>query len=436
MSHPAQVLFAMSGLSLAVASCGDPGASTERADSVLQAASWAVGHDPAAVPQQTLDVARADPEAALVIAPLDHLGIPWDAFDGPTDAPTAPPAPWVAAIDAAIATLAADGRPFALVVSPLSPDFGTLAAEAREANGRLIVDPSAFRPCFDPATETRPEELRDRFARYVAWLANRARPAHLVVGHRLNLYEAQCGDRPWRSVLGFVGEAIARVRGLAEVAQPPGVAPFVVPNLIVGLDVEDLHGLPRKPGRCAGVALADCLATRAPQLASSWAEVLTGASAPDVVGLESYPAAVLIDAPGEDIPATYLPGAIRAVTGWAAGSTVLGTGLPGVPLATRVGTPCVTFLTSGPEQQIRWLDLAITASKAAELPFLAWRHHTDAGPTAALGSCPCSGDAAFCDHLDDLGVRADPTRTSLVEGLIDSDGAPRPALTRWRLATE
>ena len=421
---------------LALAACGDPATPEAPAPTPWIAASWAVGYDVAAVPQQTLDVSRADPEAALILAPLDHLGIPWDAFGGPSDAPNAPPAPWLDAIDAAISRLQADGRPFALVVSPLAPDFGTLAAEAREANGRLIVDPSAFRPCFDPATETRPDDLRDRFARYVAWLANRARPAHLVVGHRLNLLEAQCGDGPWRSALAFVGAAIARVRALADSEQPPGVPPFVVPTLTVGVDVEDLHGLPRRPGRCAGVALADCLAIRAPALGTAWSEALTGPSAPDLVGLESYPAAVLIDAPTAPIPASYLSGAVTAVAGWASAAAVLGTALPAVPLATRVGNPCVTFLPSDAEQQIRWLDLAIAASKAASMPFFAWRHHADAGPTATLASCPCSGDTDFCDHLGDLGPRADATRTALIEGLVDSAGAERPAFARWRLATE
>ena len=397
--------------------------------------SWAESYDRFSATSFSTSFAvpttAADAKGEAVVVSFEDLGLPSDAFSGPSDTPNAPPALWVQTIDQRVAAARADGRTVVLAISPLSTSLDTLAANTTEAGpGILRVDTSWRSTCFDPGRETNPTRLREQFARFAAWLVNRARPDMVIVGHRLNIYEARCGQAPWRGMLDFVGAAISRIRAVADLPSVPGQPVFVVPTIIAGLDVEDLYGLPSKPGRCAGMTIEACLEQRA-SLLGDFDAALGDAAAPDVVGLDAHPAAFVVARAGEEIPARYLTNVLQKLAERKV--AIIATSLPAQSLTSRQG-PCVPHYTVDDDAQRRWLDLVLAAGQTRAMPLVVWRNLGDLAKTAVVTSCPCTGDSQLCDDLASVGGAVDALRLRLVSGLVDSDGNARPALATWRAA--
>lgn len=350
------------------------------------------------------------PVEALVI-PLDTIGIPWGAFTGPENRPTELPAAWLAEVERMEGLVAEAGLPVILAISPLSPEYDTLAPEARDASGALVLNSSWRPPCYDPSTDGNPTKYRDQFAGFARWAAERFKPQSIIVGQRLNLYEATCGATAYAAVVDFAGEAARRIAASDVLTTKP--------TTIASLDVEDLYGFPKKDGRCQTGTPADCFAVRK--------ALITTLEANDVgiTGLESYPANAFADA--SQIPGNWLSLVLAQTT---KPTAIAGAELPALPLETQKGV-CTPLLSSTETQQRAFLDQVLAAADAEEMSLVAWRHLLDLQPADVVASCPCAGDFALCSHLDGLGGKRDERRLMLVGGL-GAGGDERQALTVWK----
>ena len=352
----------------------------------------------------------AHPVEALII-PLDTIGIPWSAFSGPDNRPTELPAAWLAQVENMEALVLQAGLPVVLAISPLSPEYDTLAPDARDESGALVLN-SAWRPyCYDPSADGNPIKYRDQFAGFARWAAERFKPQSIIVAQRLNLYEATCGATAYGALVDFAGEAARRIAASAALS--------IKPTTIASLDVEDLYGFPKKDGRCQSGTAADCLATRKALIATLEASDVA------VVGLESYPANAFADAAA--IPGNWLSQVLAATT---KPTAITSAELPAMPLDTPKGV-CTQLLSSNEAQQRAFLDQVLAAGDAREMSLVAWRHLLDLQPADIISSCPCAGDFALCSHLDGLGSKRDERRLMLVGGL-GTATVERQALTVWK----
>jgi hypothetical protein len=362
----------------------------------------------------TFGVSTADPISPPVfdrpiealVLPVDLIGIPWSSFSGPDNRPASLPSTWLAEIERLEALAAEAGLPLILSLSPLSPDHNTLAPLASEQSGALVLNPTWKPSCYDPSADSNPTLHRDQYAGFVVWLAERFRPAAILVGQRLNLYEANCGTSAFKAVVGFVNHAQTRLSTLAT-----------RPLTVASMDVEDLYGFPSRPGRCVTSPPKECLDTRATLLSD-----LTV----DRLGLDSSPWRAFGDL--ADVPRDWLAAVADAQT---LPALVASTGAPAMRMDAVRGA-CSPFIESDELAQRNWLDQAIGFSASEEAPFLVWRALIDQLPTAILAACPCQGDIALCTHLEGLGNRRDDRRAMLGSGLTNTDGTPRQAMTLWR----
>jgi len=352
----------------------------------------------------------ADRPIEALVLPVDLIGIPWSSFSGPDNRPTSLPSTWLAEIEDLEALAAEAGLPLILALSPLSPDHNTLAPLASEQSGALVLNPTWKPSCYDPSADSNPTLYRDQYAGFVVWLAERFQPAAILVGQRLNLYEANCGASAFEAIVGFVNHAQTRLATLE--ARPLTVAT---------IDVEDLYGFPSRPGRCVTGTPKECLATRASLLSDL---------AVDRLGLDSSPWRAFGDL--ADIPRDWLAAVADAQT---LPALVASTGAPAIRIDAARGA-CSPFIESDELAQRNWLDQAIGFSASEDAPFLVWRTLIDQLPTGILASCPCTGDVALCTHLEGLGNRRDDRRATLGSGLASADGTPRQALTLWRSLLE
>jgi hypothetical protein len=400
-------------LALALAACpdGDGGATDASADvrpggRTYLLAARAEGYDATAsrpaVP--SLTPTPADLTEALVI-PADLLGIPWAAFDGPDNRPSELPAAWLEAVTA-LETLARDsGQPIALALSPLSPEFDTLAPLASDQSGALVLNPTWKPACYDPSKDSDPLVHAGQYAGYVTWITQRFAPRFVILGQRLNLYEATCGPSAYAAVASFTALARTRLAASATVLDKP--------LTVVTVDVEDLYGFPKRPGRCATGTPSDCLAGRS--------SLLTGLDA-DALGLESYPFRAFSVA--ADIPSNWLATVADLST---LPVLIAGTALPATRLEAERGV-CVPLFESDPAAQRAWLDQVLALSSTEKSPLVVWRSLVDLLPATAA-TCPCAADFALCAHLDGLSAKSDERRPFLLSGLAD---APDGALALWR----
>ena len=378
------------------------GARAEAYDPAATAAPRPWGASLAAVP---VDLAE------VLVIPLDLYGIPWSSFSGPDNQPTDLPGPWVSAVNALKALAAERGLPIVLALTPLAPTWDTLAPEAREQSGTLILN-ATWRPnCYNPATDGNPTKWRDAYAGYVVWAVKQFSPRWVVLGQRMNRYEENCGLAPYTALLDYPAEADRRLKALED---------FTPPTTIVGVDVEDLYGYPQKPGRCVSVTPAACLAQRAALL-----EPITA----DLLGLDSYPAFALEDLAA--LPSDWL-GAVAALRPDLP-AAVIGTSLPAVSLSRRTNV-CTPLLDSSEALQSQWLDQVLATAQSRAMPFVIWRSLVDLLPADVVSSCPCAGDATLCAHFDGLGGNADDARRLTAAGLVDQDGVQRAATSLWRQA--
>jgi len=350
--------------------------------------------------------------AEAVVIPADLYGIPWMAFTH-GEQPQDLPGPWLAALTALEQAARALDRPIVLALSPLTPTWNTLAPAASDQGGSLVLNATWRGSCANPAQDVDPDRWRVAYGRYAAWMARRFEPRWVIIGQRLNRLEEACGPSMYATLQGFVAEAHARVGALTTVTPP---------TTIVTVDVEDLYGFPRKAGRCVAITPAECLAQRG--------DLLDGLEA-DVLGLESYPGAILREL--ADIPPDWL----TRVAGRRADMTpaIAGTELPAMSLSRRDGV-CVPLLESTPEAQAAWLDQVLSAADALRMPLVVWRTLGDLADPAVVGTCPCSGDPDLCFFLD--GAGGDRLKLRLVAGLLAHDGVERQAAAVWRqaMATE
>lgn len=438
--RPPRLVFALALVALALLSCSeDPAGSSDTSDtsdttpsgrSFLLAAR-AEGYDiTRARPfYATLDTltfpAPADPVSpapppdrpieALVL-PVDLLGIPWTSFNGPDNRPGSLPAPWLAELDAMAALASSTGLPLIVAISPLADTHDTLAPLASDGSGALVLNPTWKPSCYDPSADSNPTQHRDQFGGFVVWLAERLQPDAIILGQRLNLYEANCGASAFGALKGFVAHAHDRLQAASTLTTRP--------LTVVTFDVEDLYGFPAKAGRCVGATPKNCLATRAPLLADLGV---------DRLGLESHPFRALSDLSA--IPNDWLAAVAAAQPSPALPALVASTGAPAARLDAQRGA-CAPFIESSEAAQRAWLDQALAFSTAQEAPYLVWRTLIDPLPTSTLTSCPCAGTAADCTHLDGLGNRRDDRRALLSSGLSASDATARQALSLWRSLLE
>jgi hypothetical protein len=369
------------------------------------------GYDIAARYQRVLSVTAAGDPAnyEVVVVPLDQLGLPWDAFVGPDNSPPELPAAWVEAVDAMKAAAEATGKPLVLALSPLSPDFDTLAPDARDESGVLLLNSQWTASCYDPSKDPEPHRYRDRYAGFVTWVTQRFKPRWVILAQRINRYEV-CGGAAYAAVADYAGEARRRLAAL-----PAGTLDT---QTIVTVDVEDLYGFPRPGGPCDAVTAAQCFEAR---------KSLLGAVDADILGLDSYPA-VALPTLGE-MPQDWLDRVAAARPELPA--VVTGTALPPVDLFTRKGT-CQPILVSSDVIQRAWLDQVLSTAVARDMPLVVWhplQDLLDAGPASA---CPCSKSDPVCVHLEQLGAGADDLRRFVTGGLFEHDGTERIGATLWR----
>lgn len=355
------------------------------------------------------------PIEALVL-PVDLLGIPWTSFNGPDNRPGSLPAPWLAELDAMAALADSAGLPLILAISPLADTHDTLAPLASDGSGALVLNPTWKPSCYDPSTDSNPTQHRDQFAGFAVWLAERLQPDAIILGQRLNLYEANCGASAFGALKGFVAHAHDRLQAASTVT--------IKPLTIATFDVEDLYGFPAKAGRCVSATPKDCLATRA---------ALSGDLGVDRLGLESHPFRAFTDLSA--IPNDWLAAVAAAQPSPALPALVASTGVPAARLDAQRGA-CAPFIESSEAAQRAWLDQAIAFSTAQSAPYLVWRTLIDTMPTDTLTSCPCAGTVADCTHLSGLGNRKDDRRALLSSGLAASDATARQALSLWRSLLE
>ena len=388
--------------------------------------AWAEAYDAAALRPwtaslQTLDattfvprdVAPPEPRyaAEAVVIPLDTIGIPWSAFTGPDNRPITLPAPWLAEVERMEGLAAEAGLPVVLALSPLSPEYDTLAPDARDEGGQLILN-SAWRPyCYDPATDGVPTRYRDQFAGFARWAAERFSPRMVIVAQRINLYEATCGAAAYGSIVDFAGEAARRIAASEALGDKP--------ITIASVDVEDLYGFPKKDGRCQTGTAADCLAGRKALLAQLEAMDVM------VTGLESYPANAFADL--GQLPGDWLSRVLAVAT---KDTAIVGAEVPAQSMSTERGV-CSPLFAATEAQQRAFLDQVLSAGAARDMALVAWRHLTDLQPAAVVTSCPCAGDFALCSHLSGLGSKRDERRLRLVGGLVGG-ATERQAFAVWK----
>lgn len=359
---------------------------------------------------------------ALVV-PIDLLGVPWADFLGPDNAPGSLPAAWLNAVTEMRDAAEATGRPLVLALSPLNAVFDNLAPEASEEAGALVLKPNwtpgSQNYCFNPSAQSDPLKYRDAYAGYARWVVQQfdaQAPAFVIVGQRINLYEENCWKQAgaYEAVAGFAWAAHARIK---ELDDPP--------TTIVTVDVEDLYGFPKQDGRCQTGTPQDCFAER--QALLSALDGPDGEAPPDRLGLESYPAVALPEL--GTLPSDWLARVIDARPDMP--PVIAGTGIPAGDLRTELGV-CQDLLLTDEVAQRAWLDgvLAIAGTESMEL--VVWTPVRDLLPADVLGSCPCSGDATLCQHLDFLGSElANALRLRASAGLWSLDDTPRLAGTLW-----
>ena len=348
----------------------------------------------------------------VIVIPLDLYGIPWSSFSGPDNQPTNLPGPWVAGVNALKTLATGSGKPVVLALSPLSPTWDTLAPEASEQGGILFLNSAWRASCYDPATDSNVNKWRDAYAGYAVWAVKQFRPDWVILGQRMNRYEANCHVGPFTAVLDYAAEAHRRIKAITAFTPPP---------TIVGVDVEDLYGYPQKPGRCVSITPAACLAQRM--------GLVDGISA-DLLGLESYPAFALEDGLAS-LPNDWL--AKIADLRPDLTSAVIGTSLPAVSMATQRAV-CSPLLESSEALQTQWLDQVIATATGRGMPLVIWRSIRDLFAADVVAGCPCSGDVALCQHLAGLGAAKDDVRPYLDAGLLTVDGIERAAVSLWRQA--
>ena len=356
--------------------------------------------------------------AEALVLPLDLYGVPWGSFTGPDNQAGELPAAWLARIEAVEAALAAaDAEAMAdmkivLSLSPLNEGANNPAPKAGDDTGVLTLQEGwTNQTCFNPLATESEDKYPNEYAGYVRWMASRFDADFVVLGRVMNRYEENCGTGPYEGALTFTTAAHA---ALAALDEPPVT--------VVSVDVEDLYGLPKQPGRCV---------TETPQACLEERKGLLDGIVADRIGLESQPLLVLEET--GSVPQDWLSRvtAARADIGW----VVTSTSLPPVELYTQPNdTQCLPLSDSTETLQRSWLDQVLSTAETGGMDFVVWHPLTDLADAAVAAACPCpdASDPALCYFLETANQdTADATRRLVTAGLFAMDGTARAGGEIW-----
>lgn len=347
-----------------------------------------------------------------IVLPLYHLGIPWDEFSQPQVSSL--PGAWVNAIDAAVAELQGLDKPLAIALSPTSIEWDNLAPRASDGGGGTLSlqENWLLSACHDPSQDGNPKQWEEAYVRYVSWMVDRFKPDFVFLARRINRYDERCGKNSPNAYAAIANFATAAHIKLQELSSPP--------TTVVTVDVEDLYGFTeegKKPGRCVIETPEECFEQR---------KGLLDAFTADRVGLESYPAVALPII--KSIPADWLDRVAAYRSDMA--PIIAGTGLPAERMESPQGV-CIPLLETSESLQLLWLDQVFGVAAAYEMELVVWGTPMDLVSDTLIAPCQCTGDFETCEHLKQLGAKADQVRLTLIEGLFASDGTTREAGRVW-----
>ena len=354
--------------------------------------------------------------AEILVVPAYLEGIPWAEFGGADDSPQNLPGAWLARMQGLRDAVMDSGLRLVLALSPMNMRYDNLAAKVVTdgSGGDTLQDNWLNEYCPNTSAGGNPDKWPVAYARYVSWMVELFSPEFVSLGHRVNLFEENCGQvspGSYESMVGFATTAHQRIK-----ERHPEVL------TIVGVDIEDLYGYPRTPGRCVSLSPKECFEER---------RQLIGPIVADRVGLASYPA--LAVASLKELPGDWLSYIYDALGGQSA--VITGLGMPGRSVEEKSGV-CVPFIESDEGLQRDLLDQAVAIAGQESMDFIVWSFATDLFDADAIGSCSCSGPKDLCDHLDQLGASADSVRPTLIQGLYDKGGARRQAGELWHTLLE
>ena len=373
---------------------------------------WSISLDKLTTPEPPDGSGAAVDMAEAVVVPAYHLGIPWSEFDAAFASSL--PGPWIKEINAAKALVAAVDKPVILALSPTSLEWDNLAPEARDDGfGELEIKENWLQSyCHDPSQDGNPKQWEEAYVRYVEWMVDQFNPQFVVLAHRINRYDERCGDAS--------PNAYAAVANFATAAHNALKSRATSPTTIVTVDVEDLYGYTvagAKPGRCVIETPQECLELR---------KGLLDAFTADRLGLESYPGEVLRFI--KEIPADWLDrvASIREDMP----PLIAGTGIGAERVETSQAV-CVPLVESDQQLQLQWLDQVLGAASKYSMELVVWNSPVDQLSAQLIAPCQCSGDFEICEHLNQLGSKANATRLPLIRGLFTDDGTAREAGRVW-----
>lgn len=397
---------------LLLGGCGGGGSGGEHPEPrSFLLASTGIQADPGSGLFFAMNPANLAEDVDVVSVHQDFYGVPWDAFA----AGEAPPAQWVAVIDAVRASYA--GRRIFLSLQLASgANRAYLADRARtDAGGAVHVEKEWGARCYDFATAPDGPALRTAWARYVDWMVRRFDPEWVNVGIELNLFAVQCpGAWP-----GMVATERAGYDA-AKLAKPSVVAfPSIQLDILYGRTM------------CAG-ELGSCYE-------ANWAQLADLAL--DRFAVSLYPQGDPVWKHPEDVDADYLTRAaaragerlLVAETGW--GST---------PARGTYQDQCVTGFPFSEADTDGWLARVLEAADASGADLVTWWSNRDFIPAAVSDSCTydstwqpivdvfraSGGSDPLAQYLGELTLKVFGTM-----GIRGSDGAPKGApYRRWKAA--
>jgi hypothetical protein len=350
--------------------------------------------------------------AEVVVLPAHLYGVPWTEFAGTDDVPSNLPGAWVASMQDMRNTSAEWGRKTVLSLMPTNSRYDNLAPLAKDdGSGQLLLQDNWLNEyCPNTAAGGNPEKWPSAYARYVQWMVALFEPDYVLLSRRINLYEENCGEVSPGSYASMVGYSTAADEALKAVGSSV--------TTVVSVDVEDLYGYPRTPGRCPSLSAKECFETRRELLAPLVA---------DRVGLASYPAVAMTAM--KSLPNDWLETVLEALDG--SPSVFTGLGLPAVTLEQDSGV-CVPLIETDEVVQRGFLEQALVAAEQRQMEFVVWTSGVDYLPVDPIAGCNCSEPKDVCTHLEFLGASADGVRPHLIRGLFDTSHTARKAGDVWQ----
>jgi hypothetical protein len=354
--------------------------------------------------------------AEVVVLPAHLYGVPWSEFGGTEDVPSNLPGSWVASLQAMKSSSAGWDRKTVLALMPTNSRYDNLAPRAKDdGSGQLQLEDNWLNEyCPNTSAGGNPSKWPSAYARYVKWMVALFEPDYVLLSRRINLYEENCGEVSPGSYESMVSYSTAANEALK--AANIGV------TTVVSVDVEDLYGYPRTPGRCPSLSAKECFETR---------RVLMAPLVADRIGLASYPAVAMSAL--KDLPDDWLKVVLEAMGDTPAVFT--GLGLPAVTLEQDSGV-CVPLIETDESTQREFLEQALVAAEQRNMEIVVWTSGVDYLPVEPIAGCNCSEPKDVCTHLGFLGASADAVRPHLIRGLFDASQNARQAGDVWQSLLE